>query len=364
MNAAARRNAARRGWPRGLYEPRPGYYTWRHPTTGETLPIGRVSLAVAKSEALAANLHVEGLKPSLIERVASNGKTVADVLDKMPAAKTDNTRRTWKSQDKVISESLGQLACEHLTTVECADLIEGIEATGKHRWAQAIRSRLIAVCQRAQQLGWMNSNPAEPTRLPDVTVKRGRLTLESWQAIRAQADNVAECLGLAMDLALVTGADRATIAGLTRKNIGPDWLEYKRSKTGVRVRVPLAITLDTAGLHLQALVRAKRSVVTQHLVHHVKPWGNAPTGAKVHPDRISHAFTEARKLANIPDAGAPTFHELRSLAKRLYQAQGNVDTKALLGHLDETSAQLYADPRGVEALVVRVTPSERQVNLK
>ncbi len=94
MNAAARRNAARRGWPRGLYEPRPGYYTWRHPTTGETLPIGRVSLAVAKSEALAANLHVEGLKPSLIERVASNSKTVADVLDKMPAAKTDNTLRT------------------------------------------------------------------------------------------------------------------------------------------------------------------------------------------------------------------------------------------------------------------------------
>jgi integrase len=88
-------------------------------------------------------------------------------------------------------------------------------------------------------------------------------------------------------------------------------------------------------------------------------WGNAPAGSRVHPDRISHAFTEARRLAGIPDVspdgkGAPTFHEIRSLAKRLYDKQGGVDTKALLGHSTDKMGALYGDPRGVEPIRVSV----------
>jgi hypothetical protein len=44
----------------------------------------------------------------------------------------------------------------------------------------------------------------------------------------------------------------------------------------------------------------------------------------------------------------------RSLAKRLYKEQGNVDTKALLGHLTERMSELYADPRGAEAIRVKL----------
>ena len=60
---------------------------------------------------------------------------------------------------------------------------------------------------------------------------------------------------------------------------------------------------------------------------------------------ITRAFSEARKLAGIPDEGAPTFHEIRSLSKRLYDAQGGVDTKALLGHMTDAMAKLYANSR-------------------
>lgn len=57
----------------------------------------------------------------------------------------------------------------------------------------------------------------------------------------------------------------------------------------------------------------------------------------------------------LPDGkGAPTFHEIRSLSKRLYDEQGNVDTKALLGHRTEKMGALYADPRGVAPIRVRV----------
>lgn len=365
MNAAARRNAARRGWPRGLYEPRPGYYVWRHPETGQTLPIGRVPLAHAKAEANSANLHVEGAKPTLLERVAGSDKTVAELLEKMPAATKKNTIKTHRSLDKRISESLGAVRCSSLTTMTLAEFVEGIEAEGKARLAQAIRSRLVAVCSRGMQLGWLESNPAEATRKAAVTVKRGRLTLETYQAIRAKADEVNGWLGRAMDLALVTGADRVTVSSMNRKMIDGEWLEFQRSKTGVRLRVPLELELVAAGLCLRELVKNTTGIASPWLVHHVRNYGNAPRGARVFQDRISHAFTEARKLAKVPDEAGPTFHEIRSLSKRLYEAQGNVDTRWLLGHRDERTAAKYADPRGAEAVVIQVKPlaaNKREVN--
>lgn len=381
MNAA-RRNAARRGWPRGLYEPRPGYFTWRHPMTGETLIIGRVSLAVAKSEALAANLHVEGAAPSLVERLASGSPldastehTLADVLEKMPAAKKANTAKTWRTLDKTIREALGGVVCAELTTARCAELVEGIEAQGKARTAQALRSRLVAVCQRAQQLGWLHHNPAEATRQPKVLIKRGRLaTLEMFQQIRARADEVAGWLGHLMDLALVTAADRSTLSGLTRTHVLADVLVLKRSKTedstGLVVHVPLDLELRVAGLKLRDLVRNTTGIASKFLIHHTKTFGNAPRGSQVFVDRMSHAFTEARRLAGIPDVlpngqGAPTLHEVRSLAKRLYEEQGDVDTVLLLGHTDKRTAKRYADPRGAHPVRVQIGKrSEQQVNTK
>ncbi|MDB5998803.1 MAG: xerC, partial [Rhizobacter sp.] len=82
--------------------------------------------------------------------------------------------------------------------------------------------------------------------------------------------------------------------------------------------------------------------------------GLTEAGDPIAAETISKAFTDARQLAKIPDEGAPTFHELRSLSKRMYMAQGNVDTKALLGHAGERISDLYANPRGVEPVRVKI----------
>ena len=69
---------------------------------------------------------------------------------------------------------------------------------------------------------------------------------------------------------------------------------------------------------------------------------------------------EARRLAGIPDVSAdgkpapPTLHEVRSLSVRLYDVQGGVDTQALAGHSSADMTAVYADPRGVEAVLVKV----------
>ena len=349
----ARRSHKRRDWPRGLYEPRPGYYVWKHPD-GRSFALGSIPLAHARHQALQANAHLQATAPSLIDRLTGAAKTIAEVLAEMPAAKAANTVKSLRSLDKIIAAELGTKTCASLTVADCAALIEGQAKAGKSRTAQALRSRLIAVCKRGMQLGWLETNPAEVTGAPEVTVRRGRLTLDTFHAIHARAGEVAEWLPQAMKLALLTGADRSTIAGLQRSAVADGYLTITRGKTGARVAIPLALRLDVAGWSLAEALQHRTGVVSKYLVHHVNPWGNAPAGSKVHPDRISHAFTEARKLAGFPDAGAPTFHELRSLAKRLYTEQGNVDTKALLGHATERMSDLYANPRGIEAIKVRV----------
>lgn len=53
-----------------------------------------------------------------------------------------------------------------------------------------------------------------------------------------------------------------------------------------------------------------------------------------------------------PGKTPPTYHEIRSLAERLYRAQG-VDTQALLGHRHPRMTKVNADPRQAEWLKIR-----------
>lgn len=351
MNAA-RRSAAKRGWPRGLYE-REGWFYFREPG-GKTWPLGRVPLAVAKSEAIAANQHLENMQPKLVQKMTGAAHTLGDVLDIMKVADRKNTARGHRSLDKKIRAKLGGVMCSALTVMQCAEFLDGLAANP--RTQESTRSRLMSVCREAQVKGWMEGNPAEITRKPTVTVQRGRLTLDTFKAIYAKAAEVNEWLQHAMMLGLVTGADRSSIALLQRSDVMPDgYLIVTRPKTGARVAIPLALTLDVVGVTLADLVKPRTKVLSKHLLHHTQTWGNAPAGSPVFVDNMSKAFTEARKLAGIPDEGAPTFHELRSLCKRLYNAQGGVDTKALLGHTTDRMSTLYENTRGVEATIVKIS---------
>ena len=355
--ASRPRDRRRLGWPSGLYEPRPGYFVWRHPKTGKTFALGYVPLATARAEAMAANAHVLSEAPSLLDRVSGKVHTIGELLDKMPTPENQNTARTWRSQDKRIREKLGSKPCAGLTVADCASFLEEVIAEGKDRLAQALRSRLIAICKRGMGLGWMESNPAEVTEEIGAEVKRGRLTLEQFRAIHSVAGQVAEWLPRAMMLGIVTGQDVSTIAKMERSHVADGFLIVQRSKTkktNQPVAIPLGLRLEVLGVSLADLVTHKTGVISKYLVHHVQPYGNAPVGANVHKDSISRRFTDARKLAGIPDEAAPTFHEIRSLCKRLYTAQGNVDTKALLGHKTDRIADLYADPRGVEPIRVSI----------
>ena len=358
MNAA-KRSRRRQGWPVGLYEPRPGYYVYRTPA-GVTHALGAIPLAHAVHQVLQVIAHYRANAPSLLDKISGRSNSLADVLEKMPASAVVNTAKNHRTYDKIIRETLGAKSCLDLTVADCAAVIEA-RAVDRARSAQALRSRLIAVCQRAESLGWMDGNPASTTRNPTVEIQRGRLTLETFRAIYERAPEASEWLQQAMRLAVVTGQDRQTVAGMTRSMVstidGERVLIVQRSKTrrtNSPLAIPLRLRLDVLGWSLDEVLAHKTGVVSPHYLHHVQPHGRAPTGSAVGLNAISRAFTRAREMAGIPDAAAPTFHELRSLSKRLYEKQGNVNTKQLLGHSTDRAAGLYADARGVEALLVRV----------
>ena len=355
--AARPRERARRDWPAGLREPRPGYFVWRNPDSGKELTIGRVSLAQAKREAYEALEFIQSSNPTLLERIQGKDNTIAELVEKMPVSKAYNTAKTNRTLDKKIVSAIGTVSCLGLTVAHCSMVVEKEMEAGRGRSAQAVRSRLFSICKRGQQLGWLESNPAEPTANPEVKTKRKRLTMDQFKLVLEKAPLVADWLPGAMLVALLTGMDRDTISKLERKAIGEHNLTILRGKTKVWIEIPLSIRMDAINMSLQeALAACRSNVLSKYVIHHRKSYRKeVKAGSAVHVNNFTRSFTEARILAGIEEENAPTFHEIRSLSKRTYIKQGNVDTKALLGHRDEKSAELYADPRGAEPIQVKVS---------
>lgn len=319
-----------------------------------------MTLAQAIHEAQAANVIVENGKPSksLAERVQQSAHTVSDLLKKMPVKGAENTIRSRRYFDAHIEKCLGSVPCAELTTKHVADMLEELIDAGKAPWARNLRSRVLAVCKRGAALGWMTGNPAAHTEQEEITVKRRRLRgIEEFNLIYEKAPQVADWLQNAMLLALVSGQDRSTCRLWERNSVKDGLATVFRQKTKVYIEIPTSIRLDALGMSLADVIARCKStgVVSKYLIHHVRNKGGARSGQPIKLDAITNAFADARKLAGIEGDDAPSFHELRSLAKRLYEKQGGVDTKALLGHMTETAADLYADGRGIEPIRVKIS---------
>jgi integrase len=358
--AARPRIRRRANWPDHLHEPRPGYFTWRDPRDGKTHILGRIPLAQAIHEALGANLKVANsvaITP-LSERISTPRETIADLLKKMPAKGVkESTVKHWKYRDAFIEEKIGTKPCAELTTKDVADMLEGIEAEGKMQWAVQIRSRMKALCRRGMALGLMTANVADQTDRAKVVVKRKRMSLDVFNKTLEKAPEVAPWLQNAMLLALVSGQDLSTVGTWQRSAQQDGHAVLTRGKTGITIAIPLNLRMDAIGLSLEDVIARCRAtgVVSKYLIHHIKPNVKAPRGSKIKPKTISEKFLAARRLAGFKGEDDPTFHEIRSLCKRLYMQQGGVDTKALLGHMSDGTAAIYANSRGLEPLKVKIS---------
>jgi enterobacteria phage integrase len=254
--AARPRIRKRANWPTHLHEPRPGYYVWKDPRDGKTHVLGRMPLAQAIHEAQEANMIVESAKASrsLAERLEASNRTVADLITRMSTEDLKpSTIRARADYDKVISAKLGGKDCSTVTTSDVSDVLEEIKKRGKQRWAQAIRSRMIALFSKGVALGWMDKNPASVTEEVKAKVKRKRLTLEQFNAILKEAPGVAPWLANTMLLALVSGQDRSTVAAWPRSAVKDGEAIVMRKKTQRWIAIPVALRMASWKATLDSL---------------------------------------------------------------------------------------------------------------
>jgi integrase len=332
---------------------RDGYYTWTHPDTGKEYGLGRDrNRAIREVAQTLAAITVR--RPSLLERVSGAVMTWeewCDDFEKILGERESkaNTTRTRKSQLKRLRTIFpADKAANSIDTRECSAPIEALRSAGKHRSAQAFRSFLIDCFDRMIARGIRKDNPARVLDSVTVKVRRARLTLEAFMSLYGSTEVV--WLRNAMALALVAGKDRHSVRNAKFADFRDGGWWNERSKTEARVFLPLELRLECFGMSLDDIVKQCRGtgIVSHYLIHQTKRGKGSQLGKPIHVDMITRVFSaELAQLGiNWGDKQPPTFHEIRSLAARLYKAQGNINPQDLLSHKDPRSTATYTDGRG------------------
>jgi integrase len=357
------RNTGSKDLPPNLYrktDSRNGitYYTYRDPVSGRVFGLGK-DKDTAIREAVAAN-HAEVLKPSLAARLAEPaveaGKTFSEwlvqyKLDYADKGMSIHSMRSFKSRIKRLEEVFGTKAIKGIRTVDVAGYLTGLAKEGKGQMSKAMRSLLRDVFAEAIAAGLCDTNPVDATKAARTKVTRERLSLELWKAIYETTDR--PWLKRAMELALLTGQRRDDIRSMLFRDEKDGFLHVVQSKTGARLRISTSLRLEAIDLDLATVIkRCRNQVISQHLVHHSRPFAKAKIGAPIKLESLTIVFAEARDQAaaayGIPlSKHPPSFHEMRSLAARLHAAEGR-DPQKLLGHKSAAMTDLYRDSRGTE----------------
>ncbi|ANS42417.1 hypothetical protein Q5A_009785 [Serratia inhibens PRI-2C] len=161
------------------------------------------------------------------------------------------------------------------------------------------------------------------------------------------------CFSLAMDLALVTGQRREDLTQMQFDHVVDSRLQVEQGKTGALISLPLDLELKCVGLRLGTVIDRCRLVSTTEFLLSAGIRKNSPDGS-LHPDGLTKKFVAARKASGLDfEESPPTFHEIRSLAGRLYEKERGRDfAQKLLGHTSEMMTLKYLNTRGKEYVML------------
>lgn len=351
------------GLPDGL-RVRDGLYSYTSPLDGRERGLGRDRIK-AIQWARTANVEVQRIRGEVTPAEWVRGTTSKSwdawlleyqkLLDERESTKaTRNHRKSLMKRAR--AQWPAEIAVTAIDVGMVAVAIKQLTSVAKQRMAQAYRSFLSDCFDCAIAEGWRTDkhNPVDVTRAVTVKTRRARLTIEHFRAIYAD-QQTKPWLRHAMALALVTGQRREDIARARRSDIRDGAWWCQQHKTGNRVVIPIGIRLDALGMSLAEVLEQCRGtgILSHYLVHQTfDRYRGKPVPARA----LTNYFTACVKRMGVDwgDKSPPTFHELRSLSKRLYDAQGGVNTKELLGHKSASAAAVYSDSRG-EWVKVSVT---------
>ena len=355
------RSPAKRSWPESLYQNTSGYFYWRDPVNGKTYGLGS-DKATAFNEARAANAkRAADSARSLLERIETSDsptlKAWADEwLERITPGLAVSTIKNHRSSLRELLARCGHLSIGDITPKMIADVLELYIDSGRVRMANLIRSTCLELFRAAEVRGHIHAgrNPVIATKIKAAKVARSRLSLEEFLKIHAAQKK--PWGKRAMELALITAQRRGDIAAMLKSDIVDGHLQVDQRKSGgqTMLGIPLTLRLNAVGWSLnEVIARCITPVASDFLVHHRTKGAQHSAGGSVDVNTVSEAFATARERAGITvDEGRtpPTFHEIRSLAIRLYKEQfGEEFAQALAGHRNIKTTLLYADPRDSSA---------------
>ncbi|CAN1740168.1 site-specific recombinase, phage integrase family protein [Klebsiella pneumoniae] len=341
------------------------YWRYKHPITGKFHSLG-TDEAEATAIAIEANKRLAEQNTrqilALSDKIAtSKGKAITAItwldrywkIQEERLAKGDIKKNTYKQKAKpvaLLKERVGMKLISAVDVRDIAQILDEYISEGQPRMAQVIRSVLIDVFKEAQHAGEVppGHNPALATKQPRRRITRQRLNLDEWQKIFDIADANHKYMGNAMLLALITGQRLGDISRMKFTDVWDDHLHIEQEKTGSKIAIPLALRCDAINWSLREVIaRCRDYAVSPYLVHFLHSTSQAERGAQVKARTLTMNFSKARDKAKINwgDGTPATFHEQRSLAERLYEAQG-IDTQKLLGHKSPSQTARYHDDRG------------------
>lgn len=256
-----------------------------------------------------------------------------------------STRAEKARNMRTLCAEIGKRQLRKIRPAHIARAVRAIWETGHHSRARRVLVTARDMFSEAVSAGYIDSNPAVFVDPLPYRVRRARLSLRHWrqtQAVLAVA-NVPWRRVLAV-LALATGQRRSDLARMRFDDVWGGYLHVEQVKTGARIALPL-------DLHLRAIGATLHDVIEQ--CRQYDPPGETllrkRSGAGLSVSSLTKAFKvafDAAVLWDRADHTAPSLAEIRSLAARLYGAQG-VDTQTLLGHKNRATTAIYHDDRGL-----------------
>jgi integrase len=357
---ARQRLAKNRALPPNLYLNSKGYYSYRDPEKKTQKGLGRdrqqAILAAKEANAARANRAPSSLVDWVLGR---SGYTLGEWLPiyrelweerTQPAANTLANTKTYLKQ--LAASDLAKMRMREIETAHVSKYLEAFAKTSGAGTARNMRAKLADIFRWAETQGVVDvaKNPVTATFNPVYQVTRERLSLEQFWAIHEHASAWAKN---AMMLALVTGQRRDDISNMKFADYKDGLLHVEQGKSGGRTKLQIdgAIKLAKVGVSVADVISACRDlIISRHLVHHTERVSKTKPGDKVRPVTISAAFQQAREKAGIVASEGrtpPSFHEIRSLAERLYKEEFGADfAQAILGHKNAQMTAKYDDLRG------------------
>ncbi|MDQ9128771.1 phage integrase Arm DNA-binding domain-containing protein [Serratia fonticola] len=339
------RNHMRRDLPPNLYDRNNGYYCYRDPRTGKEFGLGR-NKRDAINQAIEANLQLMDAAPRLVDRI--NAKECLSFhawLDRYDAiverrGLKESTMVNHRSKLGIYRDYFPDKPIAEFTTKDIAEFVNHYVEQGKSSSAKIMRGTLLDIFREAIADGAIQHNPVEATRNPKTDVRRSRLSIADFNAIRQCASALPSWFIPALNMALVTGQRMGDVCSMKWEDISNGRLLVKQGKTGSMVAIPMR--LSVADVNLEQLI----GDITKTSDYIISP----RTGGKVAERTMSDYFTKSRKLSGLSWAGdPPSFHEIRSLSARLHtELRGSEFAQRLLGHKSAEMTARYQDARGSE----------------